>query len=176
MGSGVGLVGLDHSICQPYYSHVSLLGIYYEHNCTITAIPIYVGRIIRQHTFQICRFCWHRLRTDENGLCPACRQPYPEDPVNFKPLTASDVQKMKTEKRQKQQLQKIKICESRKHLSSYRFVFLYVGSFQLFYNFFFMKIGQSVDQRIFFQGATKESCLCSGFISQSSRSRNFEEA
>ncbi|VDO16148.1 unnamed protein product, partial [Brugia timori] len=69
--------------------------------------------------FQICRFCWHRLRTDENGLCPACRQPYPEDPVNFKPLTASDVQKMKTEKRQKQQLQKIKICESRKHLSSY---------------------------------------------------------
>ncbi|VDN82921.1 unnamed protein product, partial [Brugia pahangi] len=70
--------------------------------------------------YQICRFCWHRLRTDENGLCPACRQPYPEDPVNFKPLTASDVQKMKTEKRQKQQLQKIKICESRKHLSSYR--------------------------------------------------------
>ncbi|VDK81908.1 unnamed protein product [Litomosoides sigmodontis] len=66
------------------------------------------------------KFCWHRLRTDENGLCPACRQPYPEDPVNFKPLTASDVQKMKTEKRQKQQLQKIKICESRKHLSSYR--------------------------------------------------------
>ncbi|VDO29858.1 unnamed protein product [Onchocerca flexuosa] len=70
--------------------------------------------------YQICRFCWHRLRTDENGLCPACRQPYPEDPVNFKPLTALDVQKIKTEKRQKQQQQKIKICESRKHLSSYR--------------------------------------------------------
>ncbi|VDN05674.1 unnamed protein product [Thelazia callipaeda] len=68
----------------------------------------------------ICRFCWHRLRTDENGLCPACRQPYPEDPVNFKPLSVSDVQKIKTEKRQKQQQQKIKICESRKHLSSYR--------------------------------------------------------
>ncbi|VDN17966.1 unnamed protein product [Gongylonema pulchrum] len=70
--------------------------------------------------YQICRFCWHRLRTDENGLCPACRQPYPEDPVNFKPLTASDVLKMKSEKRQKQQQQKIKICELRKHLSSYR--------------------------------------------------------
>lgn len=23
---------------------------------------------------QICRFCWHRIRTDENGLCPACRK------------------------------------------------------------------------------------------------------
>ncbi|KHJ89200.1 hypothetical protein OESDEN_10980 [Oesophagostomum dentatum] len=34
--------------------------------------------------YQICRFCWHRLLTDENGLCPACRQPYPEDPVTFK--------------------------------------------------------------------------------------------
>ncbi|VDN55705.1 unnamed protein product [Dracunculus medinensis] len=70
--------------------------------------------------YQICRFCWHRIRTDENGLCPACRQPYPEDPVNFKPLSFSDVQKMKTEKKQKQQQQRIKLCESRKHLSSYR--------------------------------------------------------
>lgn len=70
--------------------------------------------------YQICRFCWHRLRTDENGLCPACRQPYPEDPVNFKPLTVSDVQKIKSEKKQKQQQQRIKSSESRKHLSSYR--------------------------------------------------------
>ena len=23
---------------------------------------------------QICRFCWHRIRTDESGLCPACRK------------------------------------------------------------------------------------------------------
>ena len=36
---------------------------------------------------QICRFCWHRIRTDENGLCPACRKQYPEDPAEFKPLT-----------------------------------------------------------------------------------------
>ncbi|VDM37788.1 unnamed protein product [Toxocara canis] len=70
--------------------------------------------------YQICRFCWHRLRTDENGLCPACRQPYPENPVNFKPLSASDVLKIKSEKKQKQQQQRIKMSESRKHLSSYR--------------------------------------------------------
>ncbi|VDK47627.1 unnamed protein product [Anisakis simplex] len=70
--------------------------------------------------YQICRFCWHRLRTDENGLCPACRQPYPENPVNFKPLSASDLLKIKSEKKQKQQQQRLKICESRKHLSAYR--------------------------------------------------------
>ncbi|CAD6190749.1 unnamed protein product [Caenorhabditis auriculariae] len=70
--------------------------------------------------YQICRFCWHRLRTDENGLCPACRQPYPEDPVNFKPLSSADVQRHKDEKRMKQQAEKIRISESRQHLSNYR--------------------------------------------------------
>ncbi|OTF71622.1 hypothetical protein BLA29_005231, partial [Euroglyphus maynei] len=24
--------------------------------------------------YQVCRFCWHRLKNDDNGLCPACRQ------------------------------------------------------------------------------------------------------
>ncbi|GMR47932.1 hypothetical protein PMAYCL1PPCAC_18127, partial [Pristionchus mayeri] len=70
--------------------------------------------------YQICRFCWHRLRTDENGLCPACRQPYPEEPLNFKPLSTADMAKMKSEKKMKQQAEKQRISESRKHLSSYR--------------------------------------------------------
>lgn len=70
--------------------------------------------------YQICRFCWHRLRTDENGLCPACRQPYPEDPVNFQPLSTAEVQKIKIDKRQKQLQQKNKLSECRKHLSAYR--------------------------------------------------------
>lgn len=70
--------------------------------------------------YQICRFCWHRLRTDENGLCPACRQPYPEEPLNFKPLSTADMAKMKSEKKMKQQAEKQRISESRKHLSTYR--------------------------------------------------------
>lgn len=70
--------------------------------------------------YQICRFCWHRLRTDENGLCPACRQPYPEEPLNFKPLSTADMAKMKSEKKMKQQAEKQRISESRKHLASYR--------------------------------------------------------
>ena len=24
--------------------------------------------------YQVCRFCWHRLKDEESGLCPACRQ------------------------------------------------------------------------------------------------------
>ncbi|KAK6749910.1 hypothetical protein RB195_002119 [Necator americanus] len=70
--------------------------------------------------YQICRFCWHRLLTDENGLCPACRQPYPEDPVTFKPLSCADVQRIKDEKRMKQQAEKLRISESRNHLANYR--------------------------------------------------------
>uniref|UniRef100_A0A1B0D1N6 Uncharacterized protein n=1 Tax=Phlebotomus papatasi TaxID=29031 RepID=A0A1B0D1N6_PHLPP len=37
--------------------------------------------------YQICRFCWHRIRTDENELCPACRKAYSENPADFTPLS-----------------------------------------------------------------------------------------
>lgn len=40
---------------------------------------------------QICRFCWHRIRTDENGLCPACRKAYSENPADFTPLSKEQV-------------------------------------------------------------------------------------
>ncbi|XP_052436309.1 CCR4-NOT transcription complex subunit 4 [Carassius gibelio] len=72
--------------------------------------------------YQICRFCWHRIRTDENGLCPACRKPYPEDPAVYKPLSQEELQKIKNEKKQKQNERKQKITENRKHLSSVRVV------------------------------------------------------
>ncbi|KAH7701299.1 CCR4-NOT transcription complex component, partial [Aphelenchoides avenae] len=69
--------------------------------------------------YQICRFCWHRLRTDENGLCPACRQPYPDDPVTFQPLSAADLPKLKPEKK-KNRTKTANVAECRKHLSAYR--------------------------------------------------------
>ncbi|CAD5218476.1 unnamed protein product [Bursaphelenchus okinawaensis] len=68
--------------------------------------------------YQICRFCWHRIREDENGLCPACRQPYSDQPVTFQPLSTTDVQRIKSEK--KQSKQKTKPADSRKHLANYR--------------------------------------------------------
>ncbi|XP_013776233.1 CCR4-NOT transcription complex subunit 4-like isoform X2 [Limulus polyphemus] len=72
--------------------------------------------------YQICRFCWHRIRTDENGLCPACRKQYPEDPADFKPLTQEELQKIKNEKKQKDLQRKQKISENRKHLANLRVV------------------------------------------------------
>ncbi|KAM6986499.1 CCR4-NOT transcription complex subunit 4 isoform 1-T1 [Aplochiton taeniatus] len=72
--------------------------------------------------YQICRFCWHRIRTDENGLCPACRKPYPEDPAVYKPLSQEELQRIKNEKKQKQTERKQKITENRKHLASVRVV------------------------------------------------------
>ncbi|XP_065223380.1 CCR4-NOT transcription complex subunit 4 isoform X2 [Planococcus citri] len=72
--------------------------------------------------YQICRFCWHRIRTDENGLCPACRKAYPEDPADFKPLSKEDFARIKAEKRQKNQQKKQKITENRKSLGNVRVV------------------------------------------------------
>ncbi|CAG9861293.1 unnamed protein product [Phyllotreta striolata] len=72
--------------------------------------------------YQICRFCWHRIRTDENGLCPACRKAYSEDPADFIPLSQEQISKLKAEKRQRDQQRKAKLTESRKHLASVRVV------------------------------------------------------
>lgn len=72
--------------------------------------------------YQICRFCWHRIRTDENGLCPACRKAYSENPADFIPLSQEQVAKLKAEKRQRDQQRKAKLTESRKHLASVRVV------------------------------------------------------
>ncbi|PSN56194.1 hypothetical protein C0J52_01420 [Blattella germanica] len=72
--------------------------------------------------YQICRFCWHRIRTDENGLCPACRKAYSENPADFKPLSQEEVARLKAEKRHKDQQRKQKITENRKHLANIRVV------------------------------------------------------
>merc|ERR1712209_197965 len=47
--------------------------------------------------YQICRFCWNKIRTEGSGLCPACRSPYSENPADFKPLTAEELAKIKAE-------------------------------------------------------------------------------
>ncbi|XP_015602796.1 uncharacterized protein LOC107271372 isoform X3 [Cephus cinctus] len=72
--------------------------------------------------YQICRFCWHRIRTDENGLCPACRKAYSENPADFKPLTKEEIGRLKAEKRLKDQQRKQRVTENRKHLANVRVV------------------------------------------------------
>jgi len=72
--------------------------------------------------YQICRFCWHRIKTDENGLCPACRKAYSEDPAMYQPLSKDEIQKIKKERKQREAQRKQKISESRKHLSNVRVI------------------------------------------------------
>lgn len=72
--------------------------------------------------YQICRFCWHRIRTDENGLCPACRKPYSEDPAIYTPLSQDEIQRILKERKQKDVQRKQKVTENRKHLANVRVV------------------------------------------------------
>ena len=60
--------------------------------------------LINSTFFQICRFCWNKIRTEGSGLCPACRSPYAENPADFKPLTVEELAKIKEEKRKKDQV------------------------------------------------------------------------
>uniref|UniRef100_A0AC35GTR0 CCR4-NOT transcription complex subunit 4 n=1 Tax=Panagrolaimus sp. PS1159 TaxID=55785 RepID=A0AC35GTR0_9BILA len=76
-------------------------------------------------SYQVCTFCWHRIKTDENGLCPACRQPYSENPVTFCPPTTPSKSQQQSERKIKEKEKKLKqqdIIESRKHLSLYRVI------------------------------------------------------
>ncbi|XP_053206590.1 uncharacterized protein LOC128390844 [Panonychus citri] len=70
--------------------------------------------------YQICRFCWHRLANEEDnietgksgrGLCPACRQEYPESPVGFNSnLTIEAMSELvKNKKKKKKQANKQKL-------------------------------------------------------------------
>lgn len=35
---------------------------------------------------QVCLWCWHQLKNEYNGLCPACRAPYTELSKHKNPL------------------------------------------------------------------------------------------
>jgi CCR4-NOT transcription complex subunit 4 len=72
--------------------------------------------------YQICRFCWHRLKTDGNGLCPACRKGYSENPAHFEPLSEDEIIRINKERRHKEVNKKQKLSETRRHLTDVRVV------------------------------------------------------
>lgn len=39
---------------------------------------------------KICRFCWHHIKENLNGRCPACRREYTDDAVQFKPINKEE--------------------------------------------------------------------------------------
>lgn len=76
--------------------------------------------------YQICRFCWHKIRIDDNdGLCPACFKVYPEIPAAYTPASQEQMAKSKAEKKRKAQQKKekaAKLIESQKNLANVRVV------------------------------------------------------
>jgi hypothetical protein len=49
--------------------------------------------------YRVCMWCWHHIKDDLNGLCPACRTPYSDDPHAFSAVDKSEV--IKSEKAKK---------------------------------------------------------------------------
>ena len=37
--------------------------------------------------YQVCMFCWKKIRFESNSKCPACRTEYTEEKVTFKART-----------------------------------------------------------------------------------------
>ncbi|KAG5518419.1 hypothetical protein PMAC_002813 [Pneumocystis sp. 'macacae'] len=89
--------------------------------------------------YQVCRFCWNHIRKvgetegfgevftiqDLNGRCPACRRPYSEETIEFKPLTAEEwkmSQHRKNQRKQKDRERKEQETITRKHLANMRVV------------------------------------------------------
>ncbi|KAG2185049.1 hypothetical protein INT43_000962, partial [Umbelopsis isabellina] len=72
--------------------------------------------------YQICRFCWHHIKENLNGRCPACRSLYSEQTVQFVPISQKEIARIKKEKKVKEKRQKEMDMSSRKHLSNTRVV------------------------------------------------------
>ncbi|KAN0061738.1 transcriptional repressor general negative regulator of transcription subunit 4 [Thecaphora frezii] len=72
--------------------------------------------------YQICRFCWHHIKQNLNGRCPACRRKYSDQTVEFKPMTAEEIKKLTQAKKQKEREKKELEAMNRKHLANMRVV------------------------------------------------------
>ncbi|KAI9010696.1 RING/Ubox like zinc-binding domain-containing protein [Hyaloraphidium curvatum] len=70
--------------------------------------------------YQICRFCWHHIKENLNGLCPACRRQYSENQVEFRPMTAEEVAKLKAAKKAKEREKKEQEAVAKKHVATAR--------------------------------------------------------
>ncbi|CDS09708.1 hypothetical protein LRAMOSA02385 [Lichtheimia ramosa] len=72
--------------------------------------------------YQICRFCWHHIRENLNGRCPACRREYSEQMAEFEPISADEIARIKREKKEKERQQKDMEAANRRHLANMRVV------------------------------------------------------
>ncbi|RKP14550.1 RING/Ubox like zinc-binding domain-containing protein [Piptocephalis cylindrospora] len=70
--------------------------------------------------FQVCRFCWSRIKNDMNGLCPSCRRVYTEQPYEFTPVSIEEVNRIKLEKKAKERAQREAEARARQSLANAR--------------------------------------------------------
>lgn len=40
--------------------------------------------------YQVCQFCYHNIKNNVNGLCPACRRPYDDSSIEYKAISAEE--------------------------------------------------------------------------------------
>ncbi|GAA94926.1 uncharacterized protein L969DRAFT_89885 [Mixia osmundae IAM 14324] len=70
--------------------------------------------------YQICRFCWHNIKENLNGRCPACRRQYDDSTVEFKAMKPEELKRLQAAKRQKEKEKKELEITNRRHLSNVR--------------------------------------------------------
>ncbi|KAJ3147293.1 transcriptional repressor general negative regulator of transcription subunit 4 [Geranomyces michiganensis] len=72
--------------------------------------------------YQICRFCWNHIKEHMNGLCPACRRPYSEDTVEFKPVPPEEISRIKALKKRREREKREQSERSRQNMANARVV------------------------------------------------------
>ncbi|KAK4128088.1 hypothetical protein N657DRAFT_675922 [Parathielavia appendiculata] len=83
--------------------------------------------------YQICQFCFNNIRTNMNGLCPACRRPYDDKTIQWKVVTQEEIaefraniqknqKKRAAEQRQKEAQRREAEKDNRKNLVGVRVV------------------------------------------------------
>lgn len=75
--------------------------------------------------YRVCRFCWHHIKEDLNGRCPACRRLYTEENVQWRPVTAEEWKMdlhRKNERKKREKERKEVELSNRKHLANIRVV------------------------------------------------------
>ncbi|KAG8875189.1 transcriptional repressor general negative regulator of transcription subunit 4 [Tulasnella sp. 331] len=72
--------------------------------------------------YQLCRFCYHHIKENLNGRCPACRREYSDDAVEWKAMSSEDQKRLIQQKKQKEKEKKELEVLKRAHLPNMRVV------------------------------------------------------
>ncbi|RMX68836.1 hypothetical protein DD238_003119 [Peronospora effusa] len=63
--------------------------------------------------YQVCLWCWHQIKNEYNGLCPACRQPYAELSKQKNPLDRDEVVRRTKQRKQKEKHERRSATQTR---------------------------------------------------------------